>query len=192
MNKKGFTMVELIAMLVVIGVLMAITIPNISGILKNNRESIGVEDINKMVGNAKQKLETGKAKYPKENECVVMTLKYVDNNSDFKTGVNSGVYDREESVIVVTKKKLAASSDTSEYKYYIRLVEVKDTNQTYIVSLIDYDVCASAPAEHIGKRTNVTDDLKFNVSSMNKDSIRNKINSMQSGLCSSVTNIYNE
>ena len=38
MNKrKGFTLVELLAMLVVLGILMAVAIPNITGILGNQR-----------------------------------------------------------------------------------------------------------------------------------------------------------
>ena len=38
MNKKnGFTLVELLAMLTVLGILMVVTIPNISKILNNNR-----------------------------------------------------------------------------------------------------------------------------------------------------------
>lgn len=192
MKQKGFTMVELIAMLVVIGILMAITIPNISGILKNNREGIAIEDINKMVGNAEQKMETGSAKHPGLNQCVVMSLKYIDDNSDFKTGVNSGVYDREESFVVVTKKRLSGSTDTSEYKYYLRLVEKKTETEIYVIQLVDFDVFTKEPEKHNGKLTNFDDSQKINLATNSLDGVKNKINSMQAGLCDSVTNIYNE
>ena len=121
MNRKGFTLVELIAMLVVIAILMAIAIPNISGVLKKNRENIGV---------------TGKAKYPASNgDCVVMTLKYINNNNDFKSGVNGGLYNDTESIIVIKKSLLDASASTSTYKYYIRLVETKG-EQVYMMNLV--------------------------------------------------------
>ena len=37
MNKKGFTLVELLAVLVVLGIVVGITIPSINGILSNSR-----------------------------------------------------------------------------------------------------------------------------------------------------------
>ena len=189
MNHKGFTLVELLAMLVVIGILMAITIPNISGILKNNRESIGVEDVNKMVGNAKTKMETGQAKNPPLNGCIVMSLKFIDNNSDFATGVNGGNYDRDESVIVVKKEQLNASTATNTYKYYIRLVEVKGS-QTYVIELVDYDTFAKEPENYIGQLTNFTDDKKLKLKENSKDQIKNRINTLQPNLCTSISDVY--
>ena len=197
MNQKGFTLVELIAMMVVIAVLMAITIPNISGIIKNNRESIGVEDVNKMVGNAKTKIETGKIKTPAKNECVVMSLEYLDSNNDFKTGINSGTYDKQESIIVITKKQISGA--TNEYKYYMRLVEQKGNqyyisqNKSGVVKLIDYDEFAKDPEKNGPKITNFTDDMHFYLNNGATDAaLKQKINSMNSGLCNSVVGIYTD
>lgn len=189
MNRKGFTLVELIAMLVVLGVLMAIAIPNISGIIKSNRESIGIEDINKMVGNANQKMETKKARFPAINKCVVMSLRYINNNDDFKEGLNGGQYDEMESVIVITKKKVAGSSVSSKYKYYIRLVEKKNS-LTYVIDMVDYDVFTKNPEDYTSKATNFTDADKFNLKTSTKSQVQSKINSKVSGLCSEVTEVY--
>ena len=189
MNRKGFTLVELIAMLVVLGVLMAIAIPNISGIIKSNRESIGIEDINKMVRNANQKMETKKARFPAINKCVVMSLRYINNNDDFKEGLNGGQYDEMESVIVITKKKVAGSSVSSKYKYYIRLVEKKNS-LTYVIDMVDYDVFTKNPEDYTSKATNFTDADKFNLKTSTKSQVQSKINSKVSGLCSEVTEVY--
>lgn len=189
MNQKGFTLVEVIAMMVVLSVLMLIAIPNISGIIKNNREGIGVEDINKMVGNAQQRMETGRAKHPSLNNCVVMNLKYIDNNDDFKQGLNGGEYDKLESVIIVTKKKISGSTSTSKYKYYIRLVESKNS-LTYVVDYVDYDVFAKKPEDYTSKAVNFTESDKLNLQKSTNDQIKAKINSKIPGLCNNVTDVY--
>ena len=187
MNRKGFTLIELIAMMVVLGVLMAVTIPNITGILKRNRENIAEEDINKMVASAKTRFETGEAKYPKLNECVVMSLSYVDNNSDFKTGVNGGTYDRLESVVITKKEQLPEGSNV--YKYYVRLIEESGGN-IYMVGIVDYDEFTDNPEEYVPTLTEFTNSMKFDMNTSSKNTVRNIINNLKPNLCNSVSNMY--
>ena len=189
MNKRGFTLVELIAMMVVLGILMAITIPNITGILKNNRENIAVEDINKMVSSAKTKFEIGEAKYPKLNECVVMSLKYLDNNNDYQTGVNGGTYNKMESAIVAKKVRLPEGSNV--YKYYVRLVE--ELNGTvYMINFVDYDEFTDKPEDYVPTLVDFTDNMKLGLEENEKDDVNLIINSMEPGLCVSVSNVYTQ
>ena len=53
MNNKGFTLVEILAMLVVLGILMVITIPNVTGILANNKFKVMKADADKTLDTAK-------------------------------------------------------------------------------------------------------------------------------------------
>ena len=83
MKNKGFTLVELLAMLVVLGVLMTVTIPNIAGILGNQKKNIIKNDATTMVETAKVKVARGYVKKPKNNnECVVMSLNYLNDNDN--------------------------------------------------------------------------------------------------------------
>lgn len=122
MKRDGFTLVELLAMLVVLGILMAVAIPNITGILRNNKLNVIKSDAIKMVDTAKIKMSNLKEdKLPVNGQCVVFALNYLNDSEDINTGPNGGEYLKFESFVVV--KKVQRSSTSSKYEYYVRLVE---------------------------------------------------------------------
>lgn len=188
MNQKGFSLVELIGMVVVLGVLMVITVPNIAGILKNNKENIVKEDINKIVSNAKNKINTKQAKSPpSQDDCVVMTLDYVDSNNDLKSGLNGGKYNREESFIVIRKEREQGNSYS--YRYYVRLVEDIERNggvQKYEVPLTEHNELELNSKEYL---KNLPPTLEGNMTTLSFGDATGII--QQLGLsCLSVTEIY--
>lgn len=147
MNRKGFTLVELIAMVVVLGIIMTIAVPNIVGVVNNNKKSIAIEDANKLVRNAKQTFQTKKATYPKDDECIFMTLKYLNINDDFTTGVNGGEYDKTQSFVIV-KKEENTNTSANQYNYYFRLLEIKGNvanRKYYQMGLTEYKTFENEP-----------------------------------------------
>ena len=56
MKKNGFTLVEVLAMITVIGIIMLVSIPNISGMMKNQRLNYLKGDATSMVEAAKMKV----------------------------------------------------------------------------------------------------------------------------------------
>ena len=190
MNRKGFTLVELIAMMAILAILMAITVPNISGILKNNKESIQVEDINKMIETAKQKFKNNEISYPKTNSaCAVLTLSSINTNDDFTTGVNGGTYLEDASYIVV---KRVDSGSTYEYKYYVKLVERK-ANKSYAMGPVDYDTFTENPKKHSSIRVKDEDVVKLTDTGVSvKDEVNRAYKEKNGGtddLCSEVTSM---
>lgn len=121
MKKNGFTLVELLAMLTVIGIIMVVAIPNISGMLRNQRLNQIKHDANSMIESAKMKVSKNKlsAKLG-SGECMVFSLYYLDENENIVKGPNGGNYDLFDSVVVVTK---VDTPESKRYDYHIRLVE---------------------------------------------------------------------
>lgn len=124
-NNKGFTLVELLAMLVVLGILMAVAVPNITGILGQTKENGLRQDAIKMINAAKLTFSKNKKiKYPQEGNCVLFSLNYLDTNNDFEKGANGGEYLPFDSYVIVKR-------EGSRYVYYVRLNE-KLSNGKYI------------------------------------------------------------
>ena len=198
MNRKGFSLIELIAMIVVLGILMLITVPNIAGILKNNRENIVKEDINKLVANAKTRINTKQAKNPTGlNECIVMSLSYVDSNNDMKEGINGGRYSQGESFVVIRKELENPNGNIYTYRYYVRLVEEVERSSGIVkfeIPITEHDELSNNSREYL-KNEAPKEEYYINMNeASNADALYviNKLgeengNSIQ---CSSVVNIY--
>ena len=147
MNQKGFTLVEIIAMMVVLGVLMVIAIPNISGIIGNNREGAAVEDVDRMIRNSESVLQSRRDAYPSgEDDCSVLSLSFIDTNNDFKTGMNGGKYVKDQSFVLVKKVYLNTTKAYS-YQYYVRYLERTD-KKDYIVGLVKYEDFVKNPKDY--------------------------------------------
>ena len=53
MNKRGFTLVELLVMMVVLGLLIGISVPNITGIVATQKANSFKDDALKLINDAK-------------------------------------------------------------------------------------------------------------------------------------------
>ena len=118
MKKNGFTFVELLAMLVVLGIIMVVAIPNITGMLKNQKINVFKNDAKSMVETAKIKISKDNLIVkPVEGDCIVFALNYLNVGDNIITGPNGGLYDQFDSFVVYTRSG-------NKYKYYVRLVEL--------------------------------------------------------------------
>ena len=135
-NRRGFTLLELLAMLVVLGILMAVTIPNITGILGSQRINVFKADASNLAEKAKIKVSKnvmiGK---PALGECYILTLDYLDDNDDFDKGPNGGTYSPYDSFVIYTRE--SGSDRTTKFTFYVRLVEETDSGRQGI-DLVEY------------------------------------------------------
>ena len=74
MNQKGFTLVELLATLLIIGVVMGVTIPNVTGIFNQNKVTTYAEDAKKLRTSAEYMFRGNSAvtKPVANNDCIAI------------------------------------------------------------------------------------------------------------------------
>lgn len=120
MDKKGFTLIELILVIGIIGVILAFAIPNVTTTLEKNKKD-------QMIADAKDMAEKAK-NYILIKGCPTdkLYLNSLDTNKEIKDSPYGGEYDRKGSYVMVNCK---------ENKYYIflttnnRNVTLSDSNK---------------------------------------------------------------
>ena len=127
MNNKGFTLVELLGSMVILGLIMLIVVPNVVGLMNSNRETVYVEDAKKMILIAKAKVSGKKVKTPMGGgQCVFVGLGFLDN-SEFDNPPNGGCYDVNRSFVII-------KNENHKLQYYVKLVEVHDNKYNGIIT----------------------------------------------------------
>ena len=127
-DNKGFTLVELLATVVVIGVLILISVPNMVGVINKNKDSNYIDDARRMQSLAEYRFRSeDKDKLNDDTPCITYTLKELNKNQEFdKTpddDSSTKKYDFDKSFVVVKKV-------SNEYKYYVFLT-TNDGKQMY-------------------------------------------------------------
>ena len=67
MNKKGFTLVELLAVIVVLGLISLLTIPAVDRIIKDNREKADDVNVDTILNAAFDYVQQNPSKIPESN-----------------------------------------------------------------------------------------------------------------------------
>ena len=116
-NNKGFTLVELLASIVILGILMWYAIPQITGMLSNSRNKMFVSDAKKLISQAEYKMKSQNSviEKPADGNCIVLSLVFLDNG-DFSSTPNEGSYEKEASYVVV-------KNNNSDLEYSANLIE---------------------------------------------------------------------
>ena len=125
--KKGFTLIELLATLTILGIIMAIAVPNVMSILDKNKRTTYLEDAKKLVTQAEYKFRMSQSiDKPADGECVVFRMKSLDV-SEIKKGPEGSLYDTENSFVAIRY-------NGSSYQYGVLIYEANKKRGVKLVN----------------------------------------------------------
>ena len=124
LNQKGFTLIELMATLLIIAVVMGITIPNVTGIFNQGKVTTYAEDAKKLRTSAEYMFrgDNTVVKPTNNGECIAISLAYLDN--DEYNPPYGGRYLQTKSFIIVKMNVTnSGGRDIRKYSYHVQLIE---------------------------------------------------------------------
>lgn len=181
-NNSGFTMIELLAAIVLLGIMMGSAVPIVISVMNDQKNKTYIDDAIRLAANADNKMRSdNKVEIPpRGGGCVVMSLDYMDNNA-FAKGPYDGEYDKAASFVVISRN---VSSADEEYEYYVRLLEKLESGSYRGVNLIEYNRLYADAARDIYVE-NVDSSAAFKLTSYktNKSALLTELRSLNSAIC---------
>ena len=185
-NNYGFTMVELLAAIVILGILSTLAIPAIMGVVHRGKNKIYVSDALKLISIAEMeiRMKSDYIKKPDDGKCIVLSMHYL-NPSELDSPPNGGKYMEYYSYVVV-------KNNGGELEYSAFLVEKLPNNHYMGVKLSKKSsLLASNAVDNVVESISGTS--LFTVSDVL--SVRNKLltninTNLGSGYVTSVTKAY--
>lgn len=84
-NERGLTLIELLAVIVILGIIAAIAIPSIGGLIDNSKKDAHVANAQQMINAAKIAVTADKDLIPTNGKFTVIPLKYLEDKGYLET-----------------------------------------------------------------------------------------------------------
>ncbi len=114
MNKRGFTLVELLGVIIILSIIMLLAIPNVTSVLEKNKKETYLTDAKKLITQVEYEISNSNIEKPTSTEILKIHLSYV-GTSDVSKDPDGNPYDVDNSYVVVVRKN-------GYLEYYVNLV----------------------------------------------------------------------
>jgi len=197
MNNKGFTMIELLAAIVILGILMGFAIPTILNVMENNRIDTYLEDGKKLSTAAEYKIRsTGSIAKPAAGNCIVINMEYLQT-SDFESAPNGGDYNQLKSFVLIKRE-----TGSRTFTYYVRLVEEVNDSSFNGIGFSSYSDLShrnartlvngftSTPIDIYASGATELTSLINNIKNIDVKKADGSAGGKISGICNNITKVY--
>ena len=134
MNKRGFTLVELLGVIVILSIIMLIAIPNVTAVLERTKKDNYIVDCKRFVSMVQTELRNGRVEKPILGEEEKIDLKYFENTGELQNDSDGYEYDMFQSFVNV-------KNEDGFLVYYVQLVakNYKGNNHYRGIKLVDIE-----------------------------------------------------
>lgn len=170
-NNKGFTLVELLAALVILSIIMLVAVPSTLNVFDKSKKQQYIADAKKMITLAESTMRSNtNINYPISNRIVILYLSVL-NDGTIDEDPEGNEYSNTESFVAVTYK--ATGNGNYKYEFHTQLVGSKGNKNRGVVLSDSDDLIGD---ERYNK-------IQSNIATLNCSQISNKIFGNTSGVC---------
>ena len=138
-NNKGFTLVELLAVIVILGIIMAIAVPAVSSYINKSRKDAWISSANNFINAVRNKALAGKFSLPVElNEVTIVSLDMIDVDS----GKFQSAYDAD--YVINKSYVIIVNGNTRSNPIYQFYFAAQDTKGNYIPLTLEKDLSSKS------------------------------------------------
>ena len=111
-NNKGFTLVETIAVIIILGVVLSIAVPSITNVVKSTNKNRMISDAETFISEVKEYVESDTiGNTPKDNKYKLVNIKSKLSKSPY-----GGNYNMESSVVIINNNSYTVCLTDDKYK----------------------------------------------------------------------------
>ena len=111
-NNKGFTLVETIAVIIILGVVLSIAVPSITNVVKSTNKNRMISDAETFISEVKEYVESDTiGNTPKDNKYKLVNIKSKLSKSPY-----GGNYNMESSFVIINNNSYPVCLTDDKYK----------------------------------------------------------------------------